>query len=104
MRDELYKQRWLRDAIFEHCYEKRSIFEREKPVMLREKMWIQTRHQGYQFTADRVVCSYPYHKLKCIEIYGTYGIHCSVYLLDSRQLKELAELLPFHIPYIEYIN
>lgn len=92
----------LYDAIFEHCYWKRSVFERENPVMLREKMWIQTMHQGYQFAADRVVCSYPYHTLKVIEIYGPSGIHCNAHLLDSKQLKDLAELLPFHIPFIEY--
>ena len=84
----------LYDAIFEHCYEYPWMFDREEPVMLREKMWIQTTHQGYQFTADRVVCSYPYLTLKVVEIHGPSGIHCNAHLLDNRQLKELAELIP----------
>ena len=84
--------------IYEKCSALIDWRKHEVTIYLREKMWIQTKTQGYEFTADRIEVSkrglFSYD-LKPIEVIGSYGIHCSAHLLDARQLVELANLLPF---------
>lgn len=91
-------QSLLIKEIYERCSALIGWPKDEVTIYLREKMWIQTRTHGYEFTADRIEVSkrgWFSYDLKPIEVIGSCGIHCSAYLLDERQLEELANLLPF---------